>query len=80
MSDNPFTDKAAHGSDSMTMTQAAVFLRVSLADMMTAVRDGTLPFHQSNRRIWFSRAELLACLGNRSAVTRKLHGDGREPA
>lgn len=45
--------------DLMTLSQAATFLRVRPTDLMTAIRDGEVPFYRQRGRLWFSRSELV---------------------
>lgn len=57
-----------HNPDLITLTQAAAFLRVGPAELMTAIRDGEVPYYRRRGRIWFSRSELLDRLRRGAAV------------
>ena len=57
--------------DLMTLTQAAAFLRVRPTDLMTAVRNGEVPFYRQRSSIWFSRSELVDRLRRGAALPRE---------
>jgi hypothetical protein len=50
----------AGGPDSMSVEQAAVFLRVDPVRLLAAARTGQVPSRQRRGRVVFSRAQLLA--------------------
>ena len=45
--------------DLMTLTEAAYYLRVHPADLLTAAEDGRLPSHSVSGEVLFVRGELL---------------------
>lgn len=45
--------------DLMTITQAAVFLRLTPTELMAATRAGEVPYYEQRGRLWFSRSELF---------------------
>lgn len=51
---DPYQDE-----DLMTVTQAAKFLRVRPAELMTAVNAGEVPHYRLLGRLWFSRSQLF---------------------
>ena len=65
------TSSAHHDPDLMTLTQAATFLRVRPTELMTAVRNGEVPFYRQRSRIWFSRSELVDRLRRGVALPRE---------
>ena len=62
---------AHHDPDLMTLTQAATFLRVRPTELMSAVRNGEVPFYRQRSRIWFSRSELVDRLRRGAALPRE---------
>jgi hypothetical protein len=50
------------GRDTLSVRQAAVFLRVDPARLLAAARAGQVPSRRRRGRVVFSRAELLAAM------------------
>ena len=73
-------DRSAESKDRdlMTLSQAASFLRVRPTDLMGAARSGSVPYHQGEDGLRFSRAELFQRMHNpgRNDLPRPGHGEG----
>jgi len=65
---------AHHDPDLMTLTQAATFLRVRPTELMSAVRNGEVPFYRQRSRLWFSRSELVERLRRDANPARREDG------
>jgi hypothetical protein len=62
MHDNNTLVFPGRGADTLSVQQAAVFLRVDPVRLLAAARAGQVPSRRRRGRVVFSRAQLLAAM------------------